>query len=156
MSNKQEIQKQLQAISRNLQQYEEYSKELQKQLDTLNSYLADLNQSKKTMKNMDDEDSIKESIFHLGSGIMIKAKPLMQNEVLYNVGAGVIVNKSIKDALEKLDERIEEVEQQSSSLGQQLQQISNQMSGMERQAQQLIQQMQGPEKAQYDPNLLNS
>ena len=155
MSNEENLRNELQQISGTLQQFEEYSKHLQTQLETLRSYMLDLSRSKTTLVNLKEEDNPEETLMQLGSGIMMKAKPLDTKNVLVSVGAGIVVTKPVDAAIIDLDKRIEEVEIQSQTLVDQLDQIANQMGTLERQGQAIIQQLQGPAPAQYDPSLVS-
>ncbi|MEA2070497.1 MAG: prefoldin subunit alpha [Asgard group archaeon] len=154
MSNE-ELQRQLQQISSTIQQFEEYAKQIQTQLESLNTYSVDLNRSKTTLSNLQKEENLEESLIQIGSGVMIKAKPLDIKNVLYNAGAGVIVDKPIEDTVKKIEERIDEVENEKQNLSNQLQQIYEQMANLERQGQSIIQKLQGPSSPQYDPNLVS-
>lgn len=155
MSNEENLRNELQQISGTLQQFEEYSKHLQTQLENLRSYLLDLSRSKTTLVNLKEEDNPEETLMQLGSGIMMKAKPLDTKNVLVSVGAGIVVTKPVDAAITDLDKRIEEVETQSQTFVEQLDQIANQMGSLERQGQAIIQQLQGPAPAQYDPSLVS-
>lgn len=155
MSNEDNLRNELQQISGTLQQFDEYSKQLQTQLETLRSYMLDLSRSKTTLVNLKEENNPKETLIQVGSGIMMKAKPLDTKNVFYNVGAGVIISKPLDDAAEDIEKRIVEIENESQSLADQLNQIANQMGSLERQGQAIIQQLQGPAPAQYDPSLVS-
>lgn len=153
--SEQEYRNELQQISATLQQFDEYGKKLQIDMETLRSYSVDLSRSKKTLENLKEEKDPSETLMQLGSGIMIKAKPLEKDTVYYNVGAGVIITKTYEEAIKDLNKRIEEVETQSKSLVDQLSQIQGQMTALEQRGQQLLQKLQGPAKAQYDPDLVS-
>ena len=150
-----ELRNELQQISNTLQQFDEYSKQLQLQLETLRNYMLDLARSKSTLENMKYEKDTEETLIQLGSGIMLKAKPIESDKVFYNVGAGVVVSKTLDEAIKHLDERMNEVKTESQALGDQLNLIGNQMGSLERRGQEIIQKLQGPSKAQYDPSLVS-
>jgi prefoldin alpha subunit len=153
--SEQEYRNELQQISATLQQFDEYNKKIQMDMETLRNYLLDLSRSKATLVNLKEEKDPEETLIQLGSGILLKAKPLENDSVYYNVGAGVIISKKYDEAIDDLDKRIQEVEQQSQSLVEQLNQIQNQMASLEQRGQELLQKLQGPAKAQYDPNLVS-
>ena len=150
-----ELRNELQQISNTLQQFDEYSKQLQLQLETLRNYLLDLARSRSTLENMKNEKDAEETLIQLGSGIMLKAKPIESDRVFYNVGAGVVISKTLDEAIKHLDERMNEVETESKALGDQLNLVGNQMGNLERRGQEIIQKLQGPSKAQYDPSLVS-
>ncbi|NHJ04328.1 MAG: prefoldin subunit alpha [Candidatus Heimdallarchaeota archaeon] len=150
-----ELRNELQQISNTLQQFDDYSKQLQIQLETLRNYLLDLARSRSTLENLKQEKNPEETLFQLGSGIMLKAKPIESDKVFYNVGAGVVISRSLDEAIKHLDLRMTEVETESQALGDQLSQIGNQMGMLERRGQEIISKLQGPTKAQYDPSLVS-
>ncbi|MHA1354673.1 MAG: prefoldin subunit alpha [Candidatus Heimdallarchaeota archaeon] len=97
-----------------------------------------------------------ETLISLGSGVMMKAKPLESDKVYYNVGAGVIVTKKIDEAIDDLDSRVEEIQTKMAGLTDQLQQVYQQMQQLEQQGQAIVMQLQGGGKdAQYDPGLIS-
>ena len=145
----------LQQIGATLQQFEEYSKQLEIELETLRTYLLELVRSKQTLTNMKDESNLDETLIQIGSGVMLKVKPLEVDSILYNVGAGVVVTKKIVEVIQDIDKKITEVESQSQQYVDQLTQIHNQMGALEHKGQELIQKIQGPPKAQYDPSLVS-
>lgn len=150
-----ELRKELQQISGTLQQFDDYSKQLQMQLETLRNYFLDLERSRATLENLKNEKNLEETLFQLGSGVMVKAKPIEPEKVFYNVGAGVVVTKTVDEAIEDIQKRITEVDNESQGLSSQLNQIANQMGSLERRGQEILQQLQGPAPAQYDPNLVS-
>jgi len=155
MSSKDDLKKDFQQISTDLEKFEEYGKQLQMQIEALKSYLLDLSRSKTTLIGLEEEKKTDETLIQLGSGIMIRAKPIEQNKVLYNAGAGVIIIKTIKEAIKDVDNRIDEVEKEQNVYAEQLSQVINQINLLEQKAQVIYKQMQGTSKAQYDPKLVS-
>ncbi len=150
-----ELRKELQQISSELQQYDEFGKQIQIQIEKLQNYLIDLTRSKGTLAGLKEEKNIEETLIPLGSGVMLKAKPLETDKVFYSVGADVIVPKSIDEAIKDIDGRINEAEEQRINLADQLNQIISRISSLEQHAQGIYKQLQGPSKPQYDPNLVS-
>jgi len=155
MSNDQ-LRQEFQRVTQTLQYFENYSKDIQYQIETLNNYLLDIQRSQATLSNIKIEEKMNETLISLGSGIMLKAKPIEFDKVYYNVGAGVIVTRKIDEALSDLDKRIEEIQTKSVGLSDQLQQVYAQMNQLEQQGQAIAMQLQGAGKdAQYDPSLIS-
>lgn len=140
-------------ISSTLQQFEQYSQQLANQLDTLGQYISELQRSRQTLKNLESEAEEEETLIELGGGVSLKAKVLDSENVFYQIGGGVTLNKPIEDAIEGLDERIDESQKQKQSLTEQLVSVYQQMQALEQKGQQLLQQIQGPTKPSYDPDL---
>ncbi|MHA1155110.1 MAG: hypothetical protein ACTSQK_03295, partial [Candidatus Heimdallarchaeota archaeon] len=76
MSNEENLRNELQHIGDTLQQFEEYSKHLQTQLENLRSFMLELGRTKLTLVNLKEEDNPEETLMQLGSGVMMRAKPL--------------------------------------------------------------------------------
>ena len=151
-----QLRQEFQRITQTLQYFESYSKDIQMQIDALNNFSLDVQRSKATLLNIKNEENMDETLVNLGSGIMIKVKPLDKDKVYYNVGANVIVTKNLDEAQKDLDKRLEEIQTKASALSDQLQQVYEQMAQLERQGQAIAMQMQGAGKdAQYDPSLIS-
>ena len=145
-----------QRVTQTLQYFENYSKEIQNQVEVLNNYLIDIQRSQQTLTNVKLEKNMDETLISLGRGVMIKAKPIESDKVYYNVGAGVIVTKKIDEAIDDLDSRVEEIQTKMTGLSDQLQQVYQQMQQLEQQGQAIVAQLQGGGKdAQYDPSLIS-
>ncbi|MHA1759806.1 MAG: prefoldin subunit alpha [Candidatus Heimdallarchaeota archaeon] len=151
-----QLKQEYQRVTQTLQYFENYSKEIQNQVEVLNNYLLDIQRSKATLSNVKIEENMDETLISLGSGVMMKAKPLESDKVYYNVGAGVIVTKKIDEAIDDLGSRVEEIQTKMTGLTDQLQQVYQQMQQLEQQGQAIVMQLQGGEKdAQYDPGLIS-
>ncbi|HUT81639.1 MAG TPA: prefoldin subunit alpha [Candidatus Bathyarchaeia archaeon] len=150
-----ELRREFQSITNELQRFDDYGKQLQVQIETLQNYLIDLSRSKATLSGLKEETNPEETLIQLGSGIMLRAKPIQTDKVFYNVGSGVIVEKSLDDAIKEVDRRMDEVEKERLALADQLDQIINQINIMEQKAQAIYQQLQGPSKPTYDPSLVS-
>ncbi|MHA1440962.1 MAG: prefoldin subunit alpha [Candidatus Heimdallarchaeota archaeon] len=151
-----QLKQEYQRVTQTLQYFENYSKEIQNQVEVLNNYLLDVQRSKATLSNVKIEENMDETLISLGSGVMMKAKPLESDKVYYNVGAGVIVTKKIDEAIDDLDSRVEEIQTKMAGLKDQLQQVYQQMQQLEQQGQAIVMQLQGGGKdAQYDPGLIS-
>ena len=142
-------------ITDNLRTYDEYGKQLQMQIESLQNFLIDLARTKTTLSGLKDEPKAEETLLQLGSGIMIKAKPIEPKKVFVNVGAGITISKSLEDAITDVDKRIDEADKQRIALADQLNQVITQINALEQKAQAIYQQLQGPSKAKYDPSLVS-
>ena len=149
------LQSELQQISNEMQKFDEYGKQLQVEIETLQSFLIDLNRSKQTLEGLKVEQNIEETLIQLGSGVMMRVKPLEHDKVYFNVGAGVIVSKSLDEAITEISTRIEQGEQRRLEVADQLNQVISRINALEQRAQTIYRQLQGPAKPQYDPDLVS-
>ncbi|NHJ49212.1 MAG: prefoldin subunit alpha [Asgard group archaeon] len=149
------LQAELQQLSNEMRQFDEYGKQLQVEIETLQSFLIELTRSKKTLEGLKEEKKVEETLVQLGSGVMMRVKPLNTKEVYFNVGAGVIVARKVDDAIAEISTRIQQGEKNQSEKIDQLNQVVERIGMLERKAQTIYQQIQGPSKAQYDPDLVS-
>jgi prefoldin alpha subunit len=150
-----ELQQELTQLSSNMQRFDEYGKQLQVELETLQSYLIDLTRSKQTLEGLKAEKKADETLIQLGSGVLMRVKPLNKNKVLLNIGAGVVVEKKIGEAIKEVETKITQAEKRQTEVADQLNQVIGQINAMEQRAQAIYRQLQGPSKAQYDPDLVS-
>jgi prefoldin alpha subunit len=150
-----DLQTELQQLSAEMRQFDEYGKQLQVEIETIQSFLIELSRSKKTLEGLKEEKKVDETLIQLGSGVMMRVKPLETDKVYFSVGAGVIVSKSIDEAVAEISSRIEEAEKSQTSKIDQLNQVVQRINLLEQKAQSLYRQMQGPSKPQYDPDLVS-
>ncbi|MCF2143713.1 MAG: prefoldin subunit alpha [Candidatus Heimdallarchaeota archaeon] len=155
MSDEQKLKDEFQRISNELQQFDEFGRHLQSQIESLQSYLIELSRTKTTLTGLKEEPDAEEVLLQLGSGVMVRAKPLEPTKVFANVGAGVTISKTIEEAIQDINNRIDEVEKERLALADQLSQIISQINERERRAQAIYQQLQGASKPTYDPNLVS-
>jgi len=155
MSEEQKLRNELQQLSSQLQQFDGYGKQLQTQIESLQSYLIELSRIKITLTGLKEELNAEEFLLKLGSGIMIRAKPLDAGKVLANIGAGVTISKTVDEAINDITKQIDEAEKERLALADQLAQVINQINLLERRAQSVYRQLQGPSKPSYDPDLVS-
>ncbi|HEV8290009.1 MAG TPA: prefoldin subunit alpha [Candidatus Norongarragalinales archaeon] len=114
MTNEEELRK----IAFELQYLEAQAQDMQKQLQQVRLRLAENQAAIRGLENLAPNQ---DTLFPLGSGVMLKANTGKMDKVLVDVGAGVAVEKPIPQALEVLRERHAALE----NMGQQ---ISNAMT----------------------------
>lgn len=96
------------------------------QLELLNQQLAEIEQSifmsedqllqlesaKEALKNLEKKDD--EVLIPLSSGIFIPVKNVDLNKIKFLVGSNVVVDKTSKEAIEKITEYVEEIKNHKS------------------------------------------
>lgn len=135
---------------------EEQTRALLQELQTLETYIVDMNQRETTMLSMLREattsiESIKalkekpnsEAILPIGLGAYVKGAISSSDKILVNVGANVVIEKDTDSAMNYLEARIKEIQvamQETSSRKQ------NAMAALERGKAQINQMMQAMSK----------
>ncbi len=96
------------------------------QLELLNQQLAEIEQSifmsedqllqlesaKEALKNLENKDD--EVLIPLSSGIFIPVRNVDLNKIKFLVGSNVVVDKTSKEAIEKITEYVEEIKNHKS------------------------------------------
>ncbi len=82
--------------------------ELEKQLDEISSKKAELLFIKESLNQIKNQSN-KDILLPLGSGILIRGKLTDDKKVLVNIGGNTIVEKSVDEAKQIIDKQIEEI-----------------------------------------------
>jgi len=95
----------------------------QSRLNLLNAAWAELNIARQTLEGLEKEQPDAPIFVPVGGGSYAKAKITDVNNVVYGVGSGVAIEKTIKEAKEGIEKRLSEIEKSRQSLEQQLSQV---------------------------------
>lgn len=121
-------------ITRNLTLIEYYKQQLESidmQLQYLQSTIADYQRAKMTVEQLHAVDENAEMLIPVGAGTFVNGSLKNSSNVLIGVGAGIVIEKPIDDAITKLDERIKRLQENLEkmfSLGQKIQSDAEEMS----------------------------
>jgi len=119
MSNEEEMRR----LLVELRILESTAEALQSRINLVDAAFAELNMAKRTLEGMGKENPEAPVFVPIGGGSYIKAKLTDMNKVVYGIGAGIAVEKSLEEAKNGVDERISELERTRRSLEQQLSQV---------------------------------
>ena len=114
-------------ITKNLTLIEYYKQQLESiemQLQYLQSTLMDYQRAKMTVEHLSAVDENSDILIPVGAGTFVNGSLKNASNVLIGVGAGVVLEKSGDDAVKKLDERIQRIQEnldKMASLGQKIQ-----------------------------------
>ncbi|MCX8170956.1 MAG: prefoldin subunit alpha [Candidatus Bathyarchaeota archaeon] len=101
---------------------ENTAENLQLRLNLVNANLTELNLASMSLEGIEKKDS--NHIFvPIGGGSYIKAVLEETDKVVYGVGAGIAIEKTIKEAKEDIANRIAELNKARAALEQQLNQV---------------------------------
>jgi len=85
--------------------------------------LAEFTSANRTLEGLEKEKAEVSILVPIGGGSYVKAKLEDTDKVIYGIGAGVALEKSMKEAREDISNRIAELDRTKRSLEQQLNQI---------------------------------
>jgi len=114
-------------ITRNLSLIEYYKQQLESidmQLQYLQSTLADYQRAKITVEQLHAVDENSELLIPVGAGTFVNGSLKNASNVLIGVGAGIVIEKTVDEAVLKLEERIKRIQENLEkmvSLGQKIQ-----------------------------------
>jgi prefoldin alpha subunit len=132
-------------ITRNLTLIEYYKQQLESiemQLQYLQSTLADYQRTKITVEQMHAVDENSEVLIPVGAGTFVNGSLKNTSNVLIGVGAGIVIEKTVDEAVIKLEERIKRIQENLEkmiSLGQKIQSDAEELS---RKTQQMMEETQ--------------
>ena len=121
-------------ITRNLTLLEYYKQQLESidmQLQYLQSTLADYQRARLTVEQLHAADENSELLIPVGAGTFINGSLKNASNVLIGVGAGIVIEKPVDEAIIKLEERIKRIQENLEkmvSLGQKIQSDAEELS----------------------------
>lgn len=115
--------------------YRSRGEELQSQLATINALVQD---NASTMQSLESISDKNDSLFSIGSGVFVKAKPSSQ-KVFAEVGAKVIAEKTVEEAKALLAQRKEELIKAASRLQEELEKINAAINSLSERAEKIRQ-----------------
>jgi len=121
-------------ITRNLTLIEYYKQQLESidlQLQYLQTTLTDYQRAKMTVGQLHDADENSELLIPIGAGTFVNASLKNTSNVLIGIGAGIVIEKTVNEAVIKLEERIKRIQENLEkmfSLGQKIQSDAEELS----------------------------
>lgn len=109
---------------------------LQSRLNLVNAALTELNLASMSLEGIEKKDS--DSIFvPIGGGSYIKARLEDTDKIVYGIGAGIAIEKTIKEAKEDIANRIAELNRMKVAIEQQLNQVLSKIQESQNRLQEL-------------------
>jgi len=100
---------------------------LQSRINFLNAAFAELSLADRTLEGLEKEEREASVFVPIGGGSYIKAKLGDVEKVVYGIGAGVAIEKSLREAKEGIANRISGLEKTAQTLEQQREQVLRRM-----------------------------
>lgn len=107
---------------------EENAQALQSRVNMVNAAITDLTIANMTLEGMEKGDEGSQLFVPIGGSSYIKASLQDPDRIIVGVGAGVSVEKSLKDAKETVQKRLESLEKTRTSLQQRFSQVAQKMN----------------------------
>ena len=130
MPDKAENQAEIQARVREkllvLQQLQSESESIQRRIVELELVDAELDRTIESLEYFNSLDGSVEALMNLGGGVFAYVDVKDSKKMLVDVGAGVIVEKEVGDAIASLKNKKEKIEENIKKLGEVLEQVARQ------------------------------
>ena len=126
MENKRE--EELRRTSAELRFLEQTAEAIQSRINMVNAVITDLAYATMALEGLEKEKENSELLVPIGSNSYIKAKLENPDKVIVGMGAGVSVEKTLREAKEIVKKRQENLEKTRMSLQQQLAQVAERIS----------------------------
>ncbi len=99
-----------------IEQYKEQINSMEMQSSYLQAIINEYNKVKLTLEQIIKIDKGSEVLLPLGGSTYIEANVNNPSKVLFDIGAGVVTEKTSIDAISKIDERIQELQKTQEKL----------------------------------------
>ena len=93
-----------------IEQYKEQLNQIEMQISYLQQAINEYNKAKITVENLEKNEKNSDILMPIGGGTYIDAKAKNTKKILFDIGAGYVVEKKSQDAVEKIEERTQELE----------------------------------------------
>jgi len=143
MTSEQTPQAQINELVMQISQLEARGEQLEKQYETLSSYLAEMDATSTTLEGLGKSEVGTEILVPVGSSSWIRATVMDIKEVIIGLGAQVSAVKSIADAQKTIQDRMKDVQNALRQTGEQLEQIRVYIENMRNELQNFANQAQG-------------
>jgi len=134
MTKEEELQKYMMLI----EQYKEQLSSLDAQFSYLQNAIMDQTRAKTTLENLDKTDEGVDVMIPIGGGAFIDATAKKTTKALFDIGDGVVIEKTSKDIVKKMDERIKNLQQTEEKISSMAQQLQTEVNEITEKAQNLM------------------
>lgn len=128
----------LQRYMTTIEQCKEQLSSLEDQFNILQNAIMEQTKAKTTIDNLSKLKNDMDVIMPIGGGAFINATAKKTSKVLLEVGDGIIIEKEAKEAIEKINNRIEELQKTEERISSIVQQLQTEAENATIKAQELI------------------
>ena len=138
MANEDELQKYLTLI----EYYKEQLKTLEYQFSLIQNTINDQTKAKITLEKLNGVKTDSDLLLPIGGGAFINATLQNSSKVLYDIGEGIVIEKTIEDTIKDVDKRIKELQQTEEKISKMAQQIQDEATDAQNRAEGILSQKQ--------------
>ncbi len=117
------VEEELRRLSVEMRILEQTEENLNSRINMVNALIADLSYSNMTLEGLEKQRENAELLVPIGGNSYIKAKLETPDKITVGIGAGIYIEKTLSEAKEIIQKRLEDLEKTRGSLQQQLSEI---------------------------------
>jgi prefoldin alpha subunit len=121
-----------------IEQYKEQMSSLEMQSQYVQATITDYNKAKMTLEHLSNTDKGTEILLPIGGSTYIDATTKNTSKVLFDIGGGLVTEKTSEDAIKKIDERVEGLQKTQEKLLSIMQNLQNEATEVSAKAQRLM------------------
>jgi prefoldin alpha subunit len=121
-----------------IEQYKEQMNSIEMQSQYLQAAIADYNKARLTLEQLSNTDTGTEMLLPIGGSTYIDAAAKNTSNVLYDIGGGIVTEKTTQDAIIKIDKRIESLQKTQEKLITTMQQLQSETTEVYAKAQKIL------------------
>ncbi len=125
-----------------IEQYKEQLNSLETQFSYLQAAITDYNKVKITLEQLKGTQTGTEILLPIGGGTFISGTAINPSRVLFDIGGGIVTEKSSDDAIKKINSRIEDLQRTQEKLLSVIQQLQTEATEVSDKANKLLQEQQ--------------
>ena len=138
MENSMTKEEELQEHMALIEQYKEQLNSLDVQFSYLQNAIIDQTKAKMTLENLSKTDTGVDVLFPIGGGAFIDATAKKTAKVLFDVGDGVVIEKTSDDVIGTMDKRIKNLQQTEEKISSMVQKLQTEAAEVTDKAQKLM------------------
>lgn len=126
-----------------IENYKEQLNSLERQHQYLQAALTDYMKAKMTVEQLSKADDGADVLLPIGGSTFVNATAKSTSKVLFDLGGGIVAEKTSDEAIKKIDQRIENLQQTQEKLASMAQQLQTEAAEVSEKAQRLLSEQQG-------------
>lgn len=130
-------------------QYRQQAQGLVQELAALNQTAQNLSMARDVLQNLKKQKESSEILVPVGGNTFLNAKVSDKENVLFGVGADIVIKKPIGEAIQTLSDQLENLKDTGEEMGRQMQAIDEKMRKLEPELQKIAMEAQGHEGHKY-------
>ena len=126
-----------------IENYKEQLNSLERQHQYLQAALAEYMKAKMTVEQLSKADDGADVLLPIGGSTFVNATAKSTSKVLFDLGGGIVAEKTSDEAIKKIDQRIENLQQTQEKLASMAQQLQTEAAEVSDKAQKILSEQQG-------------